>query len=70
MSTRVVYVHGLWLNGWESVLLRRRLSRTDVAARRAAFLVLFGQRGRRRECRALVEFLSAFAADTLHLVGS
>ena len=27
MRTVVVYVHGLWLNGWESLLLRQRLSR-------------------------------------------
>ena len=49
MTTRVVYVHGLWLNGWESVLLRRRLSRTD-GLRDVGILVLLGQRERRREC--------------------
>jgi hypothetical protein len=27
VRTVVVYVHGLWLNGWESLLLRQRLSR-------------------------------------------
>jgi hypothetical protein len=67
MSTRIVYVHGLWLNGWESVLLRRRLS-GRVNCETAAFSYPSVSAGAAANARALGEFLERISADTLHLV--
>jgi hypothetical protein len=67
MSTLVVYVHGLWLNGWESVLLRRRLSR-DLKCRTLSFPYPSVNAGLAANARALGEFLGSARADTLHLV--
>jgi hypothetical protein len=68
MSTVVVYVHGLWLNGWESVLLRRRLSR-QLACRTRSFAYSSGAADMATNARALAAFLAGIRADTLHLVG-
>lgn len=65
---RVVYVHGLWLNGWESVLLRRRLSRS-LGCETFAFSYPSVGADVRANARALGAFLEALPADTLHLVG-
>jgi pimeloyl-ACP methyl ester carboxylesterase len=67
MITRVVYVHGLWLNGWESVLLRRRLS-AQMGCETAAFSYPSVGAGAAANARALGEFLERMSADTLHLV--
>lgn len=67
MSGLVVYVHGLWLNGWESVLLRRRLSR-DLDCRTLSFPYPSVNADLAANARALGEFLGGARADTLHLV--
>jgi Alpha/beta hydrolase family len=64
----VVYVHGLWLNGWESALLRRRLSR-DLGCRTRSFPYPSVSSGLAANARALGEFLRKERADTVHLVG-
>jgi alpha/beta hydrolase family protein len=63
-----VYVHGLWLNGWESALLRRRLSR-DLGCRTRSFPYPSVSSGLADNARALGEFLRKERADTVHLVG-
>jgi pimeloyl-ACP methyl ester carboxylesterase len=68
MSTVVVYVHGLWLNGWEAVLLRRRLSRSlDCETRSFGYSSVSTDLA--TNAHALMEFLRRISADTLHLVG-
>ena len=64
----VVYVHGLWLNGWESALLRRRLSR-DLGCRTRSFPYPSVSGNLAANTRALAEFLRKERADTVHLVG-
>ncbi len=67
MSTRVVYVHGLWLNGWESVLLRHRLS-VQLGCETAAFSYPSVGAPAAANARALGRFLEGIAADSVHLV--
>ena len=67
MRTVVVYVHGLWLNGWESLLLRRRLS-LELNCETRSFRyssVGVGLREMRRRSRRP----SRNSPDNLHLVG-
>lgn len=68
MGTIVVYVHGLWLNGWEAFLLRQRLSRQLNCATLAFTYSSIGA-GLEDNVRALAGFLGGLRADTLHLVG-
>ena len=68
MRTVVVYVHGLWLNGWESLLLRQRLSR-QLNCTTLSFPYSSLGAGLGDNVRALEEFLGRLAADSLHLVG-
>lgn len=66
--TVVVYVHGLWLNGWESLLLRRRLSRgLNCEALSFSYSSVGADLG--ANTRAFAAFLARIRADTLHLVG-
>jgi pimeloyl-ACP methyl ester carboxylesterase len=67
MITRIVYVHGLWLNGWESVLLRRRLS-GQMDCETSTFSYPSVGADAAANTRALAEFLERLSADTLHLV--
>jgi hypothetical protein len=67
MITRLLYVHGLWLNGWESVLLRGRLAR-ELGCETDAFSYSSVGAGIAANARALGEFLDGMPADTLHLV--
>jgi acetyl esterase/lipase len=67
-GTIVVYVHGLWLNGWESALLRRRLSRF-LDCRAVSFAYSSVREGLAQNARALAAFVGGIEADTLHLVG-
>ncbi|HEY3850030.1 MAG TPA: alpha/beta fold hydrolase [Steroidobacteraceae bacterium] len=67
MITRVVYVHGLWLNGWESVLLRRRLC-GQMGCETSVFSYSSVGAGAAANARALAAFLERMSADTLHLV--
>ncbi len=68
MRTVVVYIHGLWLNGWESLLLRRRLSR-ELNCEALSFSYSSVGVDLRGNAQALAMFLSRLGADTLHLVG-
>ena len=68
MTTVVVYVHGLWQRGGESVWLRRRLSQ-DLKAEARTFSYPSVTADASSNARALAKFLSAIRADTLHLVG-
>ena len=68
MSTVIVYVHGLWQRGAESVWLRRRLSQ-DLKAEARAFSYPSVAADATSNARALAKFLTAIRADTLHLVG-
>jgi pimeloyl-ACP methyl ester carboxylesterase len=67
MRTCVVYVHGLWLNGWESVLLRRRLSR-QLGCETSVFSYPSVGAGMADNASGLGQFLEALSADALHLV--
>jgi pimeloyl-ACP methyl ester carboxylesterase len=68
VRTVVVYVHGLWLNGWESLLLRQRLSR-QLNCTTLSFPYSSIGAGLEENVRALAGFLGDLSADTLHLVG-
>ncbi len=68
MSTVIVYVHGLWQRGAESIWLRRRLSQ-DLKAEARAFSYPSVVADATTNARALAKFLVAVRADTLHLVG-
>lgn len=64
----MVYVHGLWLNGWESLLLRKRLSRQLHCTALSFPYASLGE-GLEKNVRALAGFLGGLNAETLHLVG-
>ncbi len=68
MSTLVVYVHGLWQRGAESVWLRRRLAR-DLEAETRVFSYPSVRGGLAESALALEKFLRDTRADTVHLVG-
>jgi pimeloyl-ACP methyl ester carboxylesterase len=68
VRTVVVYVHGLWLNGWESLLLRQRLSR-QLNCTALSFPYSSIGAGLAQNARALAAFVADLRADTLHLVG-
>lgn len=68
MRTVIVYVHGLWLNGWESVLLRHRLSR-HLNCTALSFRYSSVGAGLAENARALGVFLAGIETQTLHLVG-
>jgi hypothetical protein len=67
MRTRVVYVHGLWLNGWESVVLRRRLAR-ELGCETSVFSYRSVSADAAANARGLGQFLEGISADTVHLV--
>jgi len=68
MSALVVYVHGLWLNGWEAAWLRQRLSRElDCETRLFPYFSMTADL--KSNARALAGFLAQTRTDTLHLVG-
>jgi pimeloyl-ACP methyl ester carboxylesterase len=70
MRTVVVYVHGLWLGGGESFLLRRRLSRL-LGAECRIFRYPSVRAGVTQNALALGQYLRTLklsGADTLHLV--
>jgi pimeloyl-ACP methyl ester carboxylesterase len=68
MNALVVYVHGLWLNGWEAAWLRRRLRQRLGCATRV-FHYPSVTADLKANARALGGFLARMRADTLHLVG-
>jgi pimeloyl-ACP methyl ester carboxylesterase len=67
MGAVVVYVHGLWLGGAESVLLRRRLSRA-LGAESRVFSYPSVSASVTENAAALGRYLRSIPADTLHLV--
>ncbi|MEA3150940.1 MAG: hypothetical protein QOD56_1879 [Gammaproteobacteria bacterium] len=67
MSVVVVYVHGLWLGGYEGILLRRRLSKALDAETRS--FTYSSVRGTVTDnALALHGYLATIRADTVHLV--
>jgi pimeloyl-ACP methyl ester carboxylesterase len=68
MSVVVVYVHGLWQTGRESLWLRRRLAR-ELDAETHVFSYRSIVDDVTANARALGEFLATIRADTLHLIG-
>jgi len=67
MRTVVVYVHGLWLKGGESFLLRRRLSRA-LKAESCVFPYASVRAGVTDNAMALGKYLQTIKTDSLHLV--
>jgi hypothetical protein len=68
LRTVTVYVHGLWLNGWESLLLRQRLSRQLNCTTLSFPYASVGADLEENVC-AMRAFLTGLRADALHLVG-
>jgi pimeloyl-ACP methyl ester carboxylesterase len=68
VTTAIVYVHGLWQRGFESFLLRRRLSHA-VKADARTFSYPSVAANATSNARALAKYLTTVTADTLHLVG-
>jgi pimeloyl-ACP methyl ester carboxylesterase len=68
VSTVVVYVHGLWLNGLEGHLLRKRLAQ-DLNAETRTFAYPSVNSSVTANARSLATYLLTLQADTLHLVG-
>jgi len=68
MGTVVVYVHGLWQRGAESLWLRRRLA-GELGAEGQAFSYPSVAADASENARALAKHLTAIRTDTLHLIG-
>jgi pimeloyl-ACP methyl ester carboxylesterase len=68
MNVVAVYVHGLWLHGWEGALLRRRLSR-QVGCEARVFRYPSVTADLAANAHALARFLAGLRTDMLHLVG-
>jgi pimeloyl-ACP methyl ester carboxylesterase len=68
VRTLIVYVHGLWQNGGEAVLLRRRLAQA-LRAEACAFSYRSVTEDAGTSGRELAKYLSALSADRLHVVG-
>jgi pimeloyl-ACP methyl ester carboxylesterase len=68
MNAMVVYVHGLWFNGWESAWLRHSLSR-ELGCETCSFPYPSMSGDMAATASSLARFLSTKQADTLHLVG-
>ena len=68
MSVVVVYVHGLWLSGWEGSWLQRRLARY-LGCDTRFFEYPSVTRDLNANAAALSRYLSQIRADTVHLVG-
>lgn len=67
MNGVVVYVHGLWLNGWEAVVLRRRLGAALGAETRSFVYSSVGE-SLAANAAALGGYLSRIEAQTVHVV--
>ena len=68
MRAVVVYVHGLWLSGWEGSWLTRRLGRSLGCATRL-FEYPSVTADVNANVAALARYLSQIEADAVHLVG-
>ncbi|HJS21201.1 MAG TPA: alpha/beta fold hydrolase [Steroidobacteraceae bacterium] len=67
-SAAIVFVHGLWLTGVESTLLRRRLG-AELACDTRAFHYPSVTASMDEVLARLHEFTSALKSDTLHFIG-
>lgn len=68
MTTAAVFVHGLWLNGAEFTLLRRRLARAQgVVTHRFSYPTVRGSMERAVE--QLARFVERIDAERVHFVG-
>jgi pimeloyl-ACP methyl ester carboxylesterase len=67
VSAVVVYVHGLWLNGWEATWLRRRLSR-QLGCSARLFHYASVTADVTANVRALGGYLAEMQVETVHLV--
>jgi pimeloyl-ACP methyl ester carboxylesterase len=67
MTTVVVYVHGLWLRGYEATLLRRRLA-AALGAEVLAFSYPSVRQSTAENAAALARYLATVRAERLHLV--
>jgi pimeloyl-ACP methyl ester carboxylesterase len=67
-STAIVFVHGLWLTGVESTLLRRRLG-VQLGCSTSAFHYPSVTSSMDEVLARLHEFVSALRAETLHFIG-
>ena len=68
MSTVVVYVHGLWLNGWEGAWLGRQLTQR-LGTETRLFPYSSVHRDLSANVSALARYLAGIEADGVHLVG-
>ena len=68
MSTVVVYVHGLWLNGWEGAWLGRQLTQR-LGTETRLFPYSSVHRDLAANVSALARYLAGIEADGVHLVG-
>lgn len=66
--TALVYVHGLWLSGWESAWLRARVGR-GLGCRTYTFGYPSVTGRLSEHAAALAQFLGGLNVDRLHLVG-
>ena len=68
MKTAAIFVHGLWLNGAEFSLLRRRLTRAHgFATHRFSYPTVRGSMD--DAVRSLARFVQRIEADHIHFVG-
>jgi pimeloyl-ACP methyl ester carboxylesterase len=67
MRTAVVYVHGLWVGGWETAWLRARVARV-IGGESHAFDYRSVSGTIDDHAAGLARFLTSLHADTLHLV--
>jgi pimeloyl-ACP methyl ester carboxylesterase len=68
MPTAVVYVHGLWVGGWETVWLRTRVARS-LGGEAHAFSYRSVRGTMADHVTALGRLLDSLGADHVHLVG-
>ncbi len=67
LGTKVVYVHGLWLRGYEATLLRRRLA-AALDAEVLSFSYPSVRQSVAENAAALARYLARIRAERLHLV--
>ncbi len=66
-GTKIVYVHGLWLRGYEATLLRRRLA-AALDAEVLSFSYPSVRQSMAENAAALARYLARIRAERLHLI--